>query len=307
MTVMARGKIKNNFSQSTKWTTVMAFLLPSLLGFTLFVLLPIVAAVGFSFTNYSGGMTLNFIGLRNYIMAFQSSDFLNSLLITFKFSIITVPLQLILGFIFAVILNQRLLGTKIYRSVIFVPTVLSLVAISLVFMLILHPNKGPVNHFLVSLGLPGVPWLTSPQMALYTIIMVTVWQSFGYYMVIFLGGLQSISEDLYEAATIDGANKFQQLFRITIPMLSPTTFFCIIMAIINSFKVFESIYVMTGGQGGGGPAGSTTVLVFEIYKRAFTNYEMGYASAEATILLLFILIITIIQYRGQSKWVTYDQ
>ncbi len=304
---MARGKIRKNFSQSTKWTTVMAFLLPSLLGFTLFVLIPIVAAIGLSFTDYSGGMAVNFIGLRNYIMAFQSSDFFNALLITVKFLVITVPLQLILGFIFAVILNQRLLATKIYRSIIFVPNVLSLVAISLVFMLVLHPSKGPINHFLVSLGLSGVPWLTSPKMALYTIIMVTVWQSFGYYMVLFLGGLQSISEDLYEAATIDGANKFQQLFRVTIPMLSPTTFFCIIMAIINSFKVYEPIFVMTGGQSGGGPAGSTTVLVFEIYKRAFTNYEMGFASAEATILLIIVLIITIIQYRGQNKWVTYDQ
>jgi multiple sugar transport system permease protein len=154
--------------------------------------------------------------------------------------------------------------------------------------------------------LQPIPWLTSEHTALPTIMLVAIWQSVGYYMILFLSGLQSINPDLYEAASIDGATPWRQLLNITIPMLSPTTFYCFIIAIINSFKVFDSIYMMTGGQLGGGPNGATTVLVFDIYQNAFSYYKMGYASAEAVILLFIVLVITIIQYRGQQKWVTYD-
>lgn len=302
---MGRETLKDS-SHATKWTTVLSFLLPSLLGFVVFVLIPLVSVIGLAFTDYSGGMSTSFVGLKNFIMAFNSSDFLNSLWITFKVLIILVPVELLLGFIFAVVLNQRILGRNFYRAVIFLPNVLSLVTVSLIFMLLLNPSQGPVNHFLMSIGISGIPWLTSPVTALLTITLLIIWNSFGYYMVLFLSGLQAISPDIYEAATIDGANRMQQMFRITIPLLSPTTFFCIIMAIINSFKIFEPVYVMTGGQGGGGPAGSTSVMVFEIFKRAFTNYEFGYASGEATILLVIVLAITIIQYKGQHMWVNYD-
>lgn len=289
-----------------KWFTVLLFLLPSLLGFLVFVFIPIIAVIGLAFTNYSGGFNISYVGLDNFIKAFTNSTFQKALSNTIVFTLVTVFFQLLLGFIFAIILNGKLIGRTFFRAVIFLPVILSNIAVSLVFVLIFHPSKGPLNNFLLSMGLPALPWLTSPNTALLTIILVTLWQSFGYYMVLFLSGLQSISPELYEAGEIDGANSFQRLMHITVPMLSPTTFLCVIMAVINSFKVFDQIFAMTGGQLGGGPAGSTTVLVFDIYQRAFTNYEMGYASAESLILLLIVLLITIIQYRGQHKWVTYE-
>lgn len=292
--------------RATKWYIVLTFLLPSLLGFTVFVLLPILASCGLAFTNYSGGFTLAYVGLDNFIRALTSQPFYNALWVTVKFLVFTVTIQIILGFFFAVLVNGKILGSQIYRSILFLPVVLSSVTISLIFMLMFHPEKGPVNNFLVSLGLSPLPWLTSPKTALATIILVTIWQSFGYYMVLFLSGLQTINPELYEAANIDGANGVQKLFHVTLPMLSPTTFFCIIIAIINAFKIFDQIFIMTGGQNGGGPAGSTSVLVFNIYQDAFTHYKMGYASAEAVILLLIVLVVTVIQYRGQTRWVNYE-
>ncbi len=283
------------------------FLLPSMIGFVVFMLIPTITAIGLSFTDYSGGFPTNFLGLDNYYRAFASEVFRGSVWVTVKFAVFTVVLQLLLGFTFALLLNSKLIGRNFYRAVIFLPVLLSQVAISLVFLLILHPSKGPVNSFLVSVGLAPQPWLASPKTALGTIIAVNIWQSFGYYMVLFLSGLQTINPDLYEAATIDGTNAWQKLRHVTIPMVSPITFLCMILAIINAFRVFDQVFVMTGGQLGGGPAGSTTVLVFEIYRNAFQYFQMGYAATEASILLVLVLVITIVQYHGQHKWVNYDQ
>ena len=298
------GKMR---SVHKKWLTISLFLLPSLLGFTVFLLIPIVVSLYLSFTNYSGGFTLDFIGLDNFYSAIGSRNFHSALWVTVKFVVFSVFLQLLLGFFFAILLNRQTVAHKLYRTVVFLPVVLSQVAISLVFMLILHPQKGPVNSFLISVGLAPQAWLASAGTALATIIGVTVWQSFGYYMVLFLSGLQTINLELFEAASIDGAGGWQKMRHVTIPLLSPTTFFVLIISIINAFKVFDQVFVMTGGQLGGGPAGSTTVLVFDIYRNAFQYFKMGYASAEATILLAFILIITIVQYRGQNRWVNYDR
>jgi multiple sugar transport system permease protein len=173
-------------------------------------------------------------------------------------------------------------------------------------MIIFHPQKGPVNNFLISIGLDPLPWLTGIKTALPTIIFIVLWQTVGYYMVLLLSGLQTINPALYEAAEIDGASGVQKFLHVTIPMLTPVLFLCIILAIIRAFQVFDQIFVLTGGQDGGGPAGSTTTLVFEVYLNAFSHWKMGYASAEATILLIIILIITVIQYWRQSKWVSYD-
>ena len=294
------------YRTSTNWLTVLLFLLPSLSGFVIFLFIPIIAMICLSFTNYSGGTNFSFIGLDNFFRVFENSMFHKAMMNTLVFTLVTVALEIILGFFFAVMLNKKIWGRTFFRAVIFLPVILSNIAVSLVFMLMLHPSKGPVNGFLQSLGFAAFPGLTSPKTALLTIALVAVWQSFGYYMVLFLSGLQTINPEIYEAGEIDGANAWQRLWHITVPLLSPTTFFCVIMAIISSFKVFDQIFAMTGGQLGGGPGGSTTVLVFDIYQRAFTTLEMGYASAEAVILFLIVMTITIIQYRGQNKWVTYE-
>lgn len=283
-----------------------SFLLPSFLGFFIFVLAPVVATLGLSFTNYSGGRTIHLVGIKNYLIAFRSAEFLSSLWITAKFVVVSVALQLVLAFIFAVMLNGKLIGRTFFRGLFFLPSILSSIAIGLAFALILNPGQGPVNMFLHSVGLPRQPWLTSPKSALPTIIFVSVWQSFGYYMVLFLAGLQSVNPSLYESAELDGAGLMRKLLSITIPMLTPTTFFCVTTAIIKGFQVFDLVYIMTGGQQGGGPNGSTSVLVFNIYRNAFSSFRMGYASAEATVLLIFLLIVTTIQYRSQRGWVSYD-
>ncbi len=293
--------------RSFKYTLVVAsFLLPSFIGFFVFVLLPVIATVGVSFTNYSGGRTARLVGLANYVSAFKSSAFLSSLWITARFVVVAVFFQLILAFIFAVMLNGKVLGRTFFRGLYFLPSILSSIAIGLAFALMLNPHEGPVNMFLQSVGIPKQPWLTSPKSALGTIIFVTVWQSFGYYMVLFLAGLQSINPSLYESADLDGAGLFRKLWSITVPMLTPTTFFCVTTAVIKGFQVFDLVYIMTGGQQGGGPSGSTTVLVYDIYRNAFMSFRMGYASAEATVLLLLLLSVTIIQYRSQKGWVSYD-
>jgi multiple sugar transport system permease protein len=285
---------------------VASFLLPSFVGFFVFVLLPVLATIGLSFTDYKGGRTLHLLGIANYVAALRSSAFLSSLWITARFVVFSVLFQLILAFVFAVMLNGEVLGRTFFRGLFFLPSILSSIAIGLAFALILNPGEGPVNSFLVSVAIPRQPWLTSPKTALGTIILVTVWQSFGYYMVLFLAGLQSISRSLYESADLDGAGMLRKLVSITIPMRTPTTFFCVTTAIIKGFQVFDLIYIMTGGQQGGGPSGSTTVLVYDIYRNAFSSFRMGYASAEASILLLVLLAITTIQYRSQRGWVSYD-
>lgn len=289
-----------------KSVVIASFLLPSFIGFFVFILLPVVATIGVAFTDYSGGRTLHLVGFANFVAAAKSSAFLSSLWITARFVVFSVLFQLLFAFIFAVMLNGKVIARTFFRGLYFLPSILSSIAIGLAFALILNPGQGPVNSFLQSLGIARQPWLTSPKSALGTIIFVSVWQSFGYYMVLFLAGLQAINPSLYESAELDGAGLFRKLSSITVPMLTPTTFFCVTTAIIKGFQVFDLVYIMTGGQQGGGPGGSTTVLVYDIYRSAFSAFRMGYASAEATVLLILLLVITTIQYRSQRGWVSYD-
>ena len=290
----------------TPWPVVAVFLLPSFLGFFIFMVAPMFTAFGISLTNFSGGSNFSFIGLTNYINAFKSSDFIKYLFNTVNFTFWSVTFQLLLGLSLALLLNKKLFGKNAFRGIMFLPNVLSSIAVGLVFSLILDNQRGPVNQFLVSLGLPAPLWLAGVKSAMPTIIMVAVWQNFGYYMVLFLGGLQTISPTLYEAAAIDGAGAVKRFFAVTIPGLSPIIFFSVTIAIIRAFQVFDQIFVMTGGQLGGGPAGATTVLVFDIYKNAFSQFRFGYAAAQSVVLLIIVLAVTVIQQRGQKRWVTYD-
>lgn len=297
---------KTSGLQRTPWSVVAVFLLPSFLGFLFFMALPMLAAAGISLTNFSGGPNFRFLGLTNYVNAFSSAEFRQYLGVTAEFTVWTVVLQLGLGLVFALLLNQKIIARNFFRGTMFLPNVLSSVAVGLVFSLILDSKRGPVNQFLLSLGLPAPLWLAGENTALPTIIMVTVWQNFGYYMVLFLGGLQTISAALYEAAAIDGAGPIRRFLSVTIPGLSPIIFFSVTIAIIRAFQVFDQIFVMTGGQLGGGPAGATNVLVFDIYKNGFSHFRFGYAAAESVVLLIVILAVTLIQQRGQKRWVTYD-
>ena len=292
--------------ERTGWPTVLSFLLPGFIGFFLFVFIPMASTFVVSLTNYSGGPNWRFVGLQNFRFLLESTQFHQSLIVTLKFVVSCVAGQVVAGLLFASILNQNIRGKALFRTLFFMPNVLSAVGVSLAFSFIFHPGDGFANQILRVFGLAPGTWLTSPDTALLSIVIVTLWMTFGYYMVIFLGGLQGINPSLYEAADIDGASAFQKFFRVTLPMLSPTTFFAVTMSVIGSFKVFDQVFMMTGGQDGGGPAGSTNVVVFDVYRNSFQSYRFGYASAQSLILLAIILLITVIQFKNQKRWVTYD-
>ncbi len=278
------------------------FILPNFIGFLIFTIIPIFFAISVSFTRWDSMHAPRFIGLRNFSIMIHDSSFLITLANTLTFTFGSLPFTVVLALAFAIILNQGIKGKSVFRAVFFFPYIASVVACAITWQLLFHPGAGPVNSILIAMGIKTPPrWLSSTNTAMISVIMVYVWQVAGYYMVMFLAGLQTIPDSLYESADIDGANNFRKLFNITIPMLSPTFFLVIIIFIINSFKVFTLIYVMTDG----GPGRATSVLVFYVYQQAFERSRFGYASAMSLILFVIMLAITIFQYRGQKKWVTY--
>ncbi|MDU0201782.1 MULTISPECIES: carbohydrate ABC transporter permease [Paenibacillus] len=279
------------------------FLLPNILGFLIFICLPVCASFLMSFTEWNGFGEIEFAGLSNYTRLWSDETFRISLLNSLLMTAVSVPVTLILAILAAVALNKGLRGVKIFRTAIFLPHITATIAVAVVWQLLYNPTMGPINGFLRSLGMDNPPtWLASTHWALLSVIIVSIWHSIGYYMVLYLAGLQGIPKDLYEAAEIDGAGKVSQFRNITLPMLSPVIFFTIIMGIINSFKVFDLVFVLTKG----GPGRSTHMLVYDIYYTAFQRFEYGYASAMAYVLFAIILVITLIQFRGQKRWVNYS-
>lgn len=275
------------------------FLLPNILGFIGFSLIPVITAFGLSLTNWNGMQETKFIGFKNFLDLFKHESFLIALKNTFVYAITFVPLTLVVALTVAILLNQKLKAVKVYRALFFMPYISSAVAVSYVWAALLNPSSGPINMFLKDIGVVNPPmWLTSTQWAMITVVIISVWKNFGYYSIIYLASLQGVPKHLEEAAMIDGANKWQVFRNITIPALAPVTFFCLIMAAISSFKVFDQVYVLTEG----GPGQSTTTLVQYIYVNSFQNYRMGYGAAAAVLLFLIIFAVTLIQYRGQRKW-----
>lgn len=278
------------------------FLLPNAIGFLIFTFIPIITSLILSFTNWDGFGDINFIGLQNYTNLFSDQIFKTSLWNSIIYSVGYVPITLILALAVAMLLNKGIKGIRFFRAAFFLPHVTAALAVAVVWQLLYHPSAGPINQFLMSIGIDNPPkWLSSSKTSMYGVILMSIWKGIGYYMIIFLAGLQGIPRHLYEAAQIDGANKWRQFKNVTLPMLSPVIFFTTIIGIINSFKVFTEIYALTGG----GPGNSTNILVYNIYVEAFQKYQLGYASAQAYVLCLIIIIITLVQFRGQKKWVNY--
>ena len=243
--------------------------------------------VGYSF------IVPNFIGLLS------DDTFWISLKNTIYFTVGTVPLTIVLSLGMSLLINQKIKGQVLFRSIFFFPYVASLVAICVVWNLLFNPDMGPVNSLLAALGVKELPrWTASVKWALPTVIGLTVWKSAGYYMIVYLAALQGISREIYEAAKVDGADAIRSFFSITLPLLTPTTFFVSTMLIISSFKVFDTIYIMTGG----GPGRATNVLVYYIYNTAFVKFKFGYASAISMVLFVLVLGITLVQFRGERKW-----
>lgn len=279
-----------------------SFLLPNFVGFCIFTLIPIVFSLVLSFVEWDSANPMVFVGFDNFKKLVTDETFKISLYNTVYYAVFTVPLTMVASLGLAVALNQKLKGTNFFRTLFFFPHVASLVAVAVVWNMLFQPTMGPINSILAKLGVTNLPgWTSSIDWAMPAVIIVSVWKSMGYYMILYLAGLQGVPRELYEAADVDGAGRWQKFWSITLPMLTPTTFFISIMLTISCFKVFDLISVMTNG----GPGRATNVLVYHIYNTAFINYEFGYASAIAMILFLIVLGITIVQFRAEKKWVSY--
>jgi len=290
----------------TKIYTPYFFLAPALGTLLIFFFLPVAAAFLMSFTDfdiYSLGnlKRARIILFGNYSHLLSDPLFWKVLLNTAYYAGGTVPLVVVLSLALALALNGPIRGRVALRTLYFMPVVSSTVAVAMVWRWIYAPF-GAVNALLTRLGLPAIPWLVSPTWAMPAVIGMSVWQNLGYSMVIFLAGLQGIPRHLYDAAAVDGATGWQRFWRITLPLLSPTTFFVLVMALISSFQVFGQVYMLTEG----GPAYATSTIVFYIYEKAFLSLHMGYASALAWVLFAIIFLLTLAQVRMQREWVTYD-
>ena len=281
-----------------------SFIAPNFIGFAVFTLVPIVCAFALAFLEWDGNNPFQVVGVENFQRLANDSMFWASLKNTIIYCIGTVPLTMIASLALAIILNQKIKGKGIFRTIAFFPYVASLVAITAVWSMIFHPSRGPVNAILYYVfHVENLPNWFGGDLILLTLILFSVWKYMGYYMVIYLAGLQGISAELYEAAGLDGANTWQKFRYVTWPQLRPTTFFVTVMLTINCFKVYD-IAIMLAGGSDGRLGTSSTVLVYYIYQKAFVEWDLGYSSAIAMVLFLLVLIITLIQFRGNAKYET---
>lgn len=277
-----------------------SFILPNLIGYAIFVFIPVIFSFVLSVMKWDGSRTpMEFVGLSNFVQIFNDRIFVQSFFHTIQYALLTVLPTLVLALLLAVLLNHKLKGIAVFRTAFYFPYIASIVAVGAVWNMLFQPDFGPINEFLRFIGISKPPrWVVDVKWAMVAISIVSVWKYMGYYMIVYLAALQGISGSLYEAAGIDGANGFQKLRYITIPMLTPTTFFVLIMLTIQCFKVFDLVYVMTGG----GPGNATKTLVNYIYEKAFTSWEFGPASAGALVLFSVVLVVTLIQFAGEKKW-----
>ena len=280
------------------------FIAPALILFLVFQVYPMIYGLLLSFTsNRNAGASLNFNGLANYIRLFtKDSYFQISLGNNLFYALVFTPGVLVVALMTALLLNMNIKGRSALRTVCFFPYLTSMVAVATVWNLILAPN-GPLNQVLSFVGITDPPgWLMDQHWALFSVVMVAVWKNFGYYRIILLAGLQAIPTYLYASAKIDGATSRKAFRYITLPMLSPTLFLCLVTVIISAFQEFDLVKIMTDG----GPGRATNVLVLRIYQEGFVNIKMGYASAIAYTLFGIIMVITLLQFRLQKRWVNYD-
>lgn len=285
-----------------QWFWGYIFILPVMIGFFLFMIYPIVVGISLSFTSWPGLGPKEWIGFANYSKMFHDAHFLkavgNTAYYTLGILVFGVPLALF----WAILLNQKFLkGRNFFRLIYFLPTVTMMAAVSMLWKWLLSPHYGLINNFLGKVGLPQPNWLLDPHWAMPGLVLMSIWKGTGFNMVIFLAGLQGIPKTFYEAAEIDGATSWHKFWHITLPLLSPTTFFVVITTMINSFQIFQQAYIVTEG----GPQESTTTIVYYIYNNAFKWFHMGYSSAQSVLLLVILLLATLFQWRLQKRWVHY--
>ena len=279
------------------------FLLPWFIGLFAITAGPMVASLFLSFTDYNLLQSPNFIGLENFIRMFSDERLLKSLGVTFLYVIVSVPLQLAFALALAIFLDRGVRGLAFYRSVFYLPSLIGGSVAVAVLWRVVFGTEGLVNQFLAIFGIHGKGWISSPDTAIWTLILLNVW-AFGAPMVIFLAGLRQVPASLYEAAQIDGAGKWRQFRSVTLPMLSPIIFFNLVLQIIHAFQSFTQAFVVSGGTGG--PADSTMLFSLYLYQRGFRSFDMGYASALAWLLVLIIGAFTAVNFIASKYWVFYD-
>lgn len=273
---------------------------PWLVGFILFTAGPMLISLWTSFTDWDLLTDPQWVGLENYRNLVTDPTFIQSIKVTLAYTAAYVPLDLVGGLLLALLVRPRLRGIGIYRTIFYLPTVFSGVAFVVVWLWMLNPNGGLINLVLRWFGIEGPRWLLDPKYALWSLVMMSFW-GWGRSMALYLGGMQSIPGELYEAAAMDGAGNFRQFFKITLPLLSPIIFFNLVLSIISTFQSFTSAFVATNG----GPLDSTLFLVLYIYRQAFEYFHMGYAAALAWVLFAIILVLTLVLLRSQKFWVFY--
>ena len=277
------------------------FLAPSLVPLVLFILGPMGASFVISLLRWDLLRPPRWKGLDNYALLIKDPEFHAAVGHTLFFIGGYLPLVLVGGLAIALALNQQLSGVSLFRTIYFLPVVTSWVVVAFIWRWLLNPQSGIVNYALSLIGIHGPGWWTDPLWAMPSVILASAWKDLGFVMVILLAGLQAIPEEYYEAAAIDGAGRWSRFWRITLPLLSPAIFFVVVISLINSFQVFDQIWVMTGG----GPVDATTVIVVQVVKNAFSYGQVGYAAAMSWLLFAAILLITVVQLQIQRRWVTY--
>ena len=273
---------------------------PWLVGFILFTAGPMLISLVTSFTDWDLLTDPQWVGLENYRNLATDPNFIQSIKVTLTYTAAYVPLDMIGGLLLALLVRPRLKGIGVFRTIFYLPTVFSGVAFVVVWLWMLNPNGGLINLVLGWFGIEGPRWLLDPKYALWSLVMMSFW-GWGRSMALYLGGMQSIPGELYEAAAMDGASSFRQFFKITLPLLSPMIFFNLVLSIIATFQSFTSAFVATNG----GPLDSTLFLVLYIYRQAFEFFHMGYAAALAWVLFAIILVLTLVLLRSQKFWVFY--
>jgi multiple sugar transport system permease protein len=280
-----------------KWAYL--FLLPNLLLFLAFTVYPVFASFFYSLNEWTIHNPMKFIGLGNYQALFNDPTFMKVLRNTLVYTAGIIPFQTALGLLIALGLNQKLRFTTFYRAAFFVPVVTSSIAVSIVWQWMYQPEWGVFNSLLKQVGIQGPNWLFSTTWAMPSVILLSIWKNVGYSVVLYLAALQNVPDSYYESAMIDGANGWHRFWRITLPLISPTTFLIVVLSVIGSFQAFDQIYILTQG----GPARATSVIAHYLYQNGFQYFNMGYAAAIAYVLFALLLVATVIQWYYRRRWV----
>ena len=280
--------------------TMLAFVSPWLIGFVWFFLYPTVASLYYSFTSYNVLQPPTWVGLSNYIEMTQDSRFWNSLSNTVYYTLLSVPLNILVAFTLALVLNQAIPGRAVLRTLVYIPVVLPITATAMIWMWIFNTNWGMLNNLLALIGIRGPAWLGSPLWAKPSLILMQTWLV-GAGILIFLAALQDVPRVLYEAAEVDGAGPWRKLINVTIPMVTPAMLFTLLTGLIAAFQVFASAWIMTNG----GPVRATEFYILYLYNNGFKFFKMGYASAMAWVLFIIVLVVSVITFRSSARWVYY--